>query len=321
MTRVSSSARWLLAVRLTAALTFVAPGALAAQSAQRYEPITWTDEVGGKNFPFFAMLDADPLAQHTLAGSPALRALLEAKRKAVANAADTCAANVSCHVAALRWTPDELARAREALVSASRSGGLKSVVGRMRASGLFALDAGLDDEAFVVGAWERAANGGNNTIAVYALGEQPRYPAIDAISHEAASPAFGQLLHTTIGIMGEQAKSWERFYQPSLEFALRLLRLNYRDEAARHEPMHAAENAAAFKRIPTITWADYAYTVALVPGAGLSDQMEREHHSISPMGLQIIEIAARRYHERKVPLIIVSGGYVHPKHSQYAEAI
>jgi hypothetical protein len=39
------------------------------------------------------------------------------------------------------------------------------------------------------------------------------------------------------------------------------------------------------------------------------------------MGMQIIEIAARRYHERKVPLIIVSGGYVHPKHSQYAEAI
>ncbi|MBL8140957.1 MAG: YdcF family protein [Acidobacteria bacterium] len=102
---------------------------------------------------------------------------------------------------------------------------------------------------------------------------------------------------------------------------MRLLEINFRDEAARHEPMHAGENAAAYRRIPTIAWSNYPYTVALVPGAGLSDQMERENHALSPMGRQIIEIAARRYHDRKVAIIIVSGGYVHPKHSRFAEAI
>ena len=85
--------------------------------------------------------------------------------------------------------------------------------------------------------------------------------------------------------------------------------------------MHLGENAEAYTRIPTIAWADYPYTVALVPGAGLSEAMERENHALSPMGKLIIELAARRYRDRKVPLIIVSGGYVHPTHSRFAEAI
>ena len=294
---------------------------LAAPPAQRFEPISWTDEVSGKNFPLFAMLDADPTARMALAASPALRALLDAKRSAVSAAAATCADKAACHVAALRWSPEDIGRARDAMVAATRSGALKATVARMRASGLFVLDSALDDEAFVARSWERAAAGVNRVLAVYGLGEQPRYPAIDAISHEAVSPAFGQVVHTVIGLLDEESKTWDRFYEPSRGFALRLLRLNYRDEAARHEPMQSTDNAAAFRRIPTIAWADYPYTAALVPGAGLSDQMEREHHALSPMGMQIIEIAARRYHDRKVPLIIVSGGYVHPKHSQYAEAI
>jgi hypothetical protein len=61
--------------------------------------------------------------------------------------------------------------------------------------------------------------------------------------------------------------------------------------------------------------------VALVPGEGLSEEMERENHPLKPMAKLIIEIAARRYFEKKVAFIIVSGGYVHPKHTRLAEAI
>lgn len=293
----------------------------AADQALRYEPITWANEVAGKNFPLFAMIDEDQAAGRAIADAPGLRALFEAKRQALAHATTSCAANTSCHVAALRWSRDDIGRAREGLVALVRSGALRSVVERMRRSGLFARDAALSDEAFVARSWERAAEACNNLLAVYGLGEKPRYPAIDAVSHDAASTAYGQLVHTAIGLMDEKAAQWERFYQPTLAFGLRLLDLNYRDEAARHEPLHRGENAAAYKRIPAIKWADYPYTAALVPGAGLSDQMERENHALSPMGKQIVELAARRYHDRKVPLIIVSGGYVHPKHTRFAEAI
>lgn len=307
---------------LTAALMAAPPSTGSAAADQpRYEPVTWANEMAGKNFPLFAMLDEDKVAGRAVADAPALRALFEAKRQALAHATTTCAADTSCHVAALRWSSDDIGRAREALTALVKSGALKPVVEQMRRSGLFGRDGALSDDAFVARSWERAAEGVNNLLAVYGRGEKPRYPAIDAVSHDAASSAYGQLVHTAIGLMNEKADQWDRFYQPTLVFGLRLLDLNYRDEAARHEPMHQGENAAAYKRIPTIKWADYPYTVALVPGAGLSDDMERENHGLSPMGKLIIELAARRYHDRKVPLILVSGGYVHPKHSRFAEAI
>jgi hypothetical protein len=297
------------------------PLADAPKPAARYEPIAWANEVSGKNFPLFAILDADATAHRALASDGALRALLDARRQALTNAATTCADKAPCHVETFRWNGDDIGRVREALVKAAKSGSLKMAIDRMRRSGLFARDAALDDEAFVARSWDRAAAGLNYILGVYGLGEKPRYAAIDAISHDPASPEFGRLVHTAVGLMDEQASGWNLFFQPSLALALRLLEINYRDEAARHEPMHLRENAAAFKRIPTIAWANYPYTATLVPGAGLSDQMERENHGLSPMGRQIIEIAARRYHAHKVPLIIVSGGYVHPKHSRFAEAI
>lgn len=306
------------------ALLVLAPAGIDAESArasQRYEPLVWAHDVGSRNFPLFTILSADPSAHLALANTPTLRMLLDERRNAVAQAVATCGPSAGCHVAALRWSDADSTRVRDVLTTMVRGGALASAIARMRASGLFARDAALDDEAFVVRAWDRATQGLNNVLAVYGNGDAPRYPAIDAVSHDPASAAYGQLVHTGVGLMDERATSWDLFYQPSLDFALRLLAINFRDEAARHEPMEAGENAAAFRRIPSIAWADYPYTVALVPGAGLSDQMERENHGLSPMGRQIIEIAARRYHAGRVPLIIVSGGYVHPKHSRFAEAI
>lgn len=292
-----------------------------AQAAQRYEPIVWPNEVSGKNFPLFAIIDADATARKAVAAAPALRAVLEAKRTALAEAAKTCATKAPCHIAALTLSSEEIASVRGGLTAVVKSGALRSAIEKMRRSGLFVRDASLDDDAFVAKSWERAAAGLNNILAVYGRGEQPRYPAIDSVSHDAASPGYGQLVDTAIGMMDEAAGEWDLFYQPTLALALRLFDINWRDEAARHEPMHLGENAAAYKRIQTIKWADYPYTVALVPGSGLSEAMERENHALSPAGKQIIEIAARRYHAKKVPFIIVSGGYVHPKHTRFAEAV
>jgi len=311
-------------MRMTIALMAVlvlASAGVQTTDDRRYEPIAWADEVSGKNFPLFAIVDVDDVAGKAVASSPGLRTILDAKRAALDRAASACALDAACHVAALAWSADDVMRVSDALRVLTKSGALASAIDRVRRSGLFARDAELGDEAFVVRAWERAAGGLNRILAVYGRGEPPRYPAIDSVSHDAASADYGRLVHTAIGLMHERADAWERFYEPSRALALRLLDLNWRDEAARHEPMHLGENAEAYTRIPTIAWADYPYTVALVPGAGLSEAMERENHALSPMGKLIIELAARRYHDRKVPLIIVSGGYVHPKHSRFAEAV
>jgi hypothetical protein len=107
------------------------------------------------------------------------------------------------------------------------------------------------------------------------------------------------------------------FFQPSLEYALYLLEINKRDEAGRHEPMESKDNRAAYQHIRSIQWANYPYTVIVVPGAG----SDRITWNLSPSGRLRSEIAARRYREKKAPLILVSGGYVHPSQTPYAEAI
>jgi hypothetical protein len=302
---------------LVALLTLTA----SASTATRYQPIAWSNEVSGKNFPLFALIDADKAALSTISSSSELRAALDAKRKAVAEATSSCAAVAACHVAALSWSPDDIARVRDALGALAKSGALKSLIASMRSSGLFARDADLDDQAFVARSWERAAGGVNNVLAVYGKGDKPRYPAIDSVAVDATTPGYGRLVDTAMGLMSEQAEKWDTFYQPSLALALRLLDINWRDEAGRLEPMHLGENVAAYKRVANVKWAEFPYTVALVPGAGLSDDMEKENHAISPMGKQIIEIAARRYFAHKVAFIIVSGGYVHPKYTRFAEAV
>jgi hypothetical protein len=302
------------------ALAMLALTASAGTTA-RYQPIRWSNEVSGKNFPLFALIDADPFARAAVTSSPALRAMLDAKRKAVADATASCGAAASCHAAALWWSADDIGRVRDALGALTKSGALKSVIPAMRGSGLFARDSDLADQAFVARSWERAAGGLNNVLAVYGKGEKPRYPLIDSASVDAASTGYGQVVDTAMGLMSEQSGPWDAFYQPTLALALRLLDINWHDEAGRLEPLHLGENAAAYKRVATVKWADYPYTVALVPGAGLSEEMERENHPLNPMGKEIIEIGARRYFEHKVAFIIVSGGYVHPKYTRFSEAI
>jgi len=293
----------------------------SAGTVARYQPITWSNEVSGKNFPLFALIDADQTARIAVTSSSALRTILDAKRKAVADATASCGAVASCHAAALSWSDDDIARVRDALGTLTKSGALKNVIATMRSSGLFARDVDLEDQAFVARSWERVAGGLNNVLAVYGKGEKPRYPVIDSVAVDASSPGYGQLVHTGMGLMSEQSGHWDAFYQPTLALVLRLLDINWRDEAGRLEPLHVGENAAAYKRVATVRWSDYTYTVALVPGAGLSDQMEHESHPLNPMGKEIIEIAARRYVDRKVAFIIVSGGYVHPKYTRFSEAV
>ena len=81
--------------------------------------------------------------------------------------------------------------------------------------------------------------------------------------------------------------------------------------------MERKENAAALRRIHTIVWKKFPYSAIVVPGAG----PDRAAWSLSPESRLRAEIAARRFKEGKAPLIIVSGGYVHPDQTPYCEAI
>lgn len=189
-------------------------------------------------------------------------------------------------VESLRFTDDEIARAAAALRT---------------------IDAGWPDEARAI----------NRIIDVYALGKPPRYPAIDSISFDPKGEEFTRLLHTTFGLLHEETASMHLFFEPSLRFAMHLLEINGRDEAARFEPLARTLNAAALQHFKSIDWKKYPYTAILVPGYG----PERPFLPLSPEGRLRLELAARRFHEGKAPLILVSGGFVHPNQTPYCEAV
>ena len=107
------------------------------------------------------------------------------------------------------------------------------------------------------------------------------------------------------------------FFEPTLSFALALLKINRRDEAGRYEPLEQGENKAAVQNLKHIKWNDYPYSFILVLGSGARDLTTR----ISPIGAKRTDVAAQLYLQHRAPLIMVSGGYVHPMQTPYCEAI
>ena len=185
----------------------------------------------------------------------------------------------------------------------------------LRPSGVFNRYDSQSDAEMLVAAWKDAANGMNRILNVYCLGKEPRYKDIDRVSYDVNTESYRKLL--TAKIAEIKFATRPLFFEPTLNFALGLLQINRRDEAGRYEPLERGENKAAVQNLKNIKWSDYAYTFILVLGAGGQDLTTR----ISPLGAQRTDVAAQLFLQRKAPLIIVSGGFVHPMQTPYCEAI
>lgn len=207
-----------------------------------------------------------------------------------------------------RWSDEEIAAVSDELRKLSSKAKLEQRLRVSRTYGRYA-------DHVLVRAWADAAKGINNIIDVYETGKKPRYPLIDSPSFDVKSENYRRLLQIVTAVMEEEKTTL--FFEPSLRYAMRLLEINKRDEAGRHEPLELGENRAAITRIKKIDWSKYPYTVIVVPGAGT----DRLTWSMSPWGSLRAEIAARRYKQGKAAFILVSGGYVHPAQTPYAEAI
>ena len=264
-------------------------------------PLHLTNPVQDKNFYALSLLERSS----AVAGDAELNAILRVKRDALHKATTTCALDCNCFAAAMKFSDAEIAQIATALRR------LRLDDAALRASGTEIL------HPTIAAAWTDAANGINNIIDVYGTGKAPRYPQIDSVSFDVKSQAYGQLVHTVAEDLDEQQSDLKLFFQPSLRFALHLLDVNHRDEAGRFEPLQRGENAAALRRLRTIRWKDYPYSSIIVPGYG----PDLAGWSFAPEGKLRCEIAARRLRERKAPVIIVSGGYVHPNQTRYCEAM
>jgi len=301
-----------------AALLFLHGSALAADPAPSHAPIAVRGSVQDKNFLVFSLIEADRDAAAALAADSALSALAASKKAALQRASTACAQDVACLIEPMRLSGEEIAAVAAALERIYRTDArVRALDPVMRSSGAYVRYHDRSGEQLLAQAWVDAARGINNIIDVYGAGTPPRSPDIDGVSYDVKGEAYGRVVQTSAAVLAEELRDSTLFFQPSARFALRLLDANHRDEAARQEPLHQGENADALRRIPSIAWSDFRYSAIIVPGSG----PDRLMWSLSTMSHLRLELAARRFKEGKAPLIVVSGGYVYPKHTPYCEAI
>jgi hypothetical protein len=270
--------------------------------------------VQDKNFYLLSLFQRTAEVRKLLSTNKVLRRLSHDKLQALKKA-ERCG-DVACCDDLIRFDgPTIEAVAAELQTLASGSVFKQLAKKDLRPSGVFIKYANQSDAEMLVAAWKDAANGMNRILSVYGLGKDPKYRDIDRVSYEVSGETYRHLLKTKIAEI-KFARA-PLFFEPTLDFALKLLEINRRDEAGRYEPLERGENKAAVQNLKNIKWSDYPYTFILVLGSGGRDLTMR----ISPIGAERTDVAAQLFLQHKAPLIIVSGGHVHPMQTPYCEAI
>ena len=307
-------------IRLIVILTAVAALGLAQTPAMpRHLPLVLTSPVQDKNFYLLSLMERDKEVLRAINADPMLGRITRERKEAAARAWQACTGDVACYLAPFRMTEAEVAAAETALrqLYESHAAVRRMVDGPLRDSGAYTRHSSKPAVDTLVLAWRETAAGINRVIDVYGEGKPPRSGEIDAVSYDVKSPLFRLTVRTTLGVLNEAAGDNPSFFGLPLELALHLLEINMRDEAGRHEPMELKDNAAAVRYIRTIAWDQFPYSVIVVPGSGT----DRLTWKISGASKLRAELAARRFREKKAPLILVSGGYVHPNQTPYSEGI
>ena len=282
-------------------------------------PLHLQHAVQDKNFYLLSAIENHPKVRSALLTDKDLSEVNAERHQYLSLALRSCKGDAVCTMRSLLWTEEEVrivSFALERLYHDDSS--VRELVDKdLRPTGTYVLYENQNGEALLANAWEICARGINNIIAVYGQGEAPRYPLIDAISFDVHSVDFQQKITSMAQNLSEETPSSGLFFSTSLKAALQLLTMNRRDEAGREEPMEIAGNAAAIRTIPSIQWSKYPYSVIVVPGAGPTDP----NVALSEAGRSRTALAAKAYHAGKAPFILVSGGYVHPAQTRFAEAL
>lgn len=291
---------------------------LAAQQPAR-APLTLHNAVQDKNFYLLSALESTPGVRHLLSFDATLAKLSGSKRESLEKATQSCKLELDCYAAALKWTEPETIMASERLRDLYRTSEVmkRLVDGNLRPSGMFQRYHDKTGDELLSQAWSDAVRGLDNVIEVYGTGRAPRYPQIDSVTYDVKSDSYRQVVRKIAETVQDQESGADVFFDPALRFTLYLMDANGRDEAGRLEPLEKGENAAAIRHIASIAWNRFPYSVMVVPGAG----PDRPGVNLSPSGKMRLILAAKRFREGKAPIILVSGGFVHPLQTPYSEAV
>ncbi len=288
----------------------------ATLSSSGFDPnykLTLRSPVQDKNFYLLSLFQQNPEVGKLLRRNGVLKKIANDKVRALRMAA-TCN-DVACFDRLFRFHSSAIEAVATELKAFARHPEFKKLVMKdLRPSGALIKYSTQSDAEMLSAAWRDAANGMNRLLSVYCLGKNPFYKHIDRVSFDVSSEEYRKLLQVKIREI--QISPAPLFFEPTLTFALKLLEANRRDEAGRYEPLEEGENKAAFYHLKDIKWNDYPYSFILVLGSGPPESLR-----LSKIGARRTDQAAQLFLERKAPLIILSGGHVHPMQTPFNEAI
>jgi hypothetical protein len=284
-----------------------------------YHLIRSSNSIADKNFYWFSVIHRSPAVQNLLAADPALNDFCNTRMNLLrSHATDSCIWATSL-VTGFRFSTTDsavVAKALLALYHANTSVFDNMIDHQLRPSGCYQRFAGGSNESFLLNIWSQTIVGINYIIDQYGLGKRLRYPGVDSASYDINSRYYRAALKDMVAYLSEKTDSVNLFYQPALSIALQLMEINDRDEPARFEPLEEGENKVAATAVPSTDWSKFKYATIVVPGEG----PELTTVALDPIGRMRCNLAAARYRKGVAPFIIVSGGFVHPFHTPYAEA-
>jgi hypothetical protein len=273
--------------------------------------------VQSKNYYLLTLLQHDTGTRQLIEHDAILADLAKAKIAAIREAQTNCK-DALCLTTSFKFTTQEIQTAGDRLAALYQPNNAlgRLVNEQLSPSYTYSLYNNLSPKEILVKAWQQDAQGINNTIAIYAEGEKPNYPAVDSISFNIKDKVFKTLVTNATVTLLNETQDTRQFFMSALTAALIFLDLNGRDDIISYEPMETTVNKAALQKLKTVNWAKYPYTVILVPGNG----PEEANTPIDPNGILRCRMAAVEYLKGMAPFIIVSGGKVHPYKTPYCEA-
>lgn len=275
--------------------------------------LTFRNPVQDKNFYLLSLIQRHPELRKLLKENKALQKLTNHKTQALRLAANCN--DVDCFDRLFRFSGPTIELVATELNALGKRPEFKTLVKKdLRPSGAFIKYSGNSDSEMLFAAWKDAANGMNRLLRIYGLGKDPFYKNIDRVSFDVSSEEYRKLLKAKLAEI--KLPKNPLFFEPTLSFALKLLEANHRDEAGRYEPLEEGENKASLQDMRNISWNDYPYSYILVLGSGPGDSSR-----VSKIGAKRADQAAQLFLERKAPLVILSGGHVHPMQTPFNEAI
>jgi hypothetical protein len=247
-----------------------------------------------RTVPLLAMLNGDQAVRQTIANNATLGPLGTSLRASFVEARG-CDGDVACIRAKL--SAFDRTSVADAFVGAFGSDSSELVRKHLRPSGAFVRWADAAAGSLVRESW-------NFTFDTL-LG------TFDRGARELSAAQLDEVIE------GVTVADGALFFEPLRAVTEAAMLKAGRNEAFRYEPIDTSENAAAIAFLKTVKLDDYPFAMILLPGQGPEDPETQ----IDGLSILRADLAAARWKAGLAPVIVPSGGHVHPDRTKFSEAV